>query len=333
MEESGHHSSLSGRTPHVKKLLLRLLTSAGAAAVLAGAVVVPAATQETAPAPAAVSIQSVSSSSKAVKPGAKLTGMRATTMLGKLTVKGKAPKTGYNRTKWFGAAWSYDFNHNHCQTRQDILSRDMSKVRKKGKCTVRTGTLADPYDGKLDTWRTGKNTVDIDHVVALGNAWISGAQYWTGTRGQTLRKSIANDPLNLVAADASLNRSKGEKNAAEWLPKNKRFRCQYVATQISVKYKYRLAVTSSEKAAMKRVLSGCKTQRAAKTGRYSIATGKSVAVKKTAAKSTKAKTVSGTIHPGAFCATAQHGYKGRAASGKTYTCKTSSTEKRYRWRA
>ena len=339
----------------MKKIAARLLSAFGAAAVVVGALL-PAqvASQQAAPEPAVTqpsaqatpSLQTAGTSSKAVKAGAALTGPRATSVLAKLTVKGKAPKTGYDRTRWFGAAWGYDYNKNHCQTRQDILRRDMSKVHfKKGShCLVASGTLADPYTGSVQNWRTGRATVDIDHVVALGNAWISGAQYWSGTRGQTLRRSIANDPLNLVAASSSQNRAKGDKNAAEWLPKNKRFRCQYVATQISVKYKYRLAVTSSEKAAMKRVLKGCPTQRAAKVSRYSIATGASVAKKSVAKKSTAkkapakksttkkapAKTVSKKVHPGAFCS--EHGYRGKASNGHTYTCKTSSTEKRYRWR-
>lgn len=296
--------------------------------ILPGTVVVAAQYEEPTQ---SVALGRTAASSRSVHPGARMNGPKATTTLCKLTVKGKAPKTGYNRTKYFGAAWSYDYNHNKCDTHDDILYRDMPSAKKKGRCNVRSGTLRDPYDGRTDHWKVGKGSVDIDHVVALGNAWISGAQYWTGTRGQTLRKSLANDPLNLVASDASQNRSKGDRNAAEWQPKNKGFRCQYVATQISVKYKYRLAVTKPEKQAMQRVLKGCKNQRAAKVGRLSIKTGASVAHQsKPKPTKNKGRYVRGHVHPGAFCS--QHGYKGRSNKGVTYTCKTSRTESRYRWR-
>ena len=223
--------------------------------------------------------QGGSSSSTA---GAKLDGPKATATLEKLTVKGKAPASGYDRTRWFGKAWAYDYDGNGCRTRDDILARDMTNVKYAGgsKCKVASGTLDDPYDGEVDSWKVGKNSVDIDHLVALQNVWVSGAQYWTGTAGQRQRESIANDPLNLIAADASLNRTKGAANAAEWLPKNTGFRCQYVATQISVKYKYQLSVTSAEKKAMQKILSGCSDQKAAKVAPLKIKTGRSVSLSK-----------------------------------------------------
>jgi hypothetical protein len=118
---------------------------------------------------------------------------------------------------------------------------------------VIAGQLLDPFSGKVITFSTTKVVIDIDHVVALSNAWQTGAAYFD----KALRTQIANDPLNLLAVDSKLNRQKGDGDAATWLPPNKSFRCEYVAKQIAVKTKYKLWVTSSEKEAIIRVLSVC----------------------------------------------------------------------------
>ena len=105
------------------------------------------------------------------------------------------------------------------------------------------------------------SAVQIDHVVALGNVFVSGGPQLTARQ----RVNIANDPLNLLAVDGPANEAKADGNAAEWLPPNKSFRCSYAARQIAVKSKYRLAVTQPEKDAMARVLASCPTE-AAPTG-------------------------------------------------------------------
>ncbi|MFD7980536.1 HNH endonuclease family protein [Streptomyces sp. NPDC059071] len=174
-----------------------------------------------------------------------------------LTVKGRAPKTGYEREK-FGRAWS-DVDRNGCGTRDDILARDLTGVRfTGGRCKVASGTLADdPYTGRSVDYVRGRSKVDIDHVVALSDAWQKGAQKWDpGTR---LR--FANDPLNLLAVDSTANRRKSDGDAATWLPPNKAYRCTYVARQVAVKKKYGVWVTAGERDAMKRVLAGCPGQR------------------------------------------------------------------------
>jgi hypothetical protein len=267
-----------------------------------------------------------------IKPGPKLNGPKALTVLNSLPVKGKAPGTGYNRNAKFGNGWK-DFNNNLCDERQDALKRDMSKVKYKDKkkCAVASGTLHDSYAGKTINWKIGAGSVDIDHAVALKNAWISGAQGLS----QAQRQALSNDPLNLIASDASSNRQKGDKNTAEWLPKNKGFRCQYVATQVSVKKKYALSVTAPEKAAMKKVLNTCKNQKAAKVTPIKPA-GKAPAAKpstpkKAAPKKSNSGTVSGTVYPGSYCKAADKGKKGKSKAGKTYTCKNDSSGKP-RWR-
>ena len=191
----------------------------------------------------------------------------ATTMLAALVVKGRGPKTGYDR-KNFGIAWSDDnhdlLGHNGCDTRNDILKRDLgAAVIKAGTngCVVLSGTLADPYTAQDITFERGTNTsaeVQIDHVVALSDAWQKGAQGW----GPLRRIDFANDPLNLLAVDASSNAAKGDGDAATWLPPNKPYRCSYVARQIAVKARYGLWVTTAERAAMSRVLSNCPAQTA-----------------------------------------------------------------------
>jgi hypothetical protein len=123
---------------------------------------------------------------------------------------------------------------------------------------VLSGRLADPYTSAMIAFvRGGASEVDIDHVVALGDAWQKGAQRWPRRE----RVAFANDPLNLLAVDASANRQKGDGDAATWLPANKAFRCAYVARQVSVKLKYALAVTAAEREAMRRVLGRCPTLR------------------------------------------------------------------------
>ena len=177
--------------------------------------------------------------------------------LDSLAVKGRASKTGYARDQ-FGQRWA-DLNRNGCDTRNDILKRDLSSIVFKAKtnnCVVLSGTLIDPYSGKTINFVRGNVTsmaVQIDHVVALSNAWQTGAfKLSIETRTQ-----FANDPLNLLAVDGSLNEQKGDGDAATWLPPLKSYRCKYVARQIAVKAKYGLWVTPPEKSTMKSILAKC----------------------------------------------------------------------------
>ena len=172
-----------------------------------------------------------------------------------LEVKGRAPMTGYSREA-FGQAW-LDADRNGCDTRNDVLARDLVEVAVKpgtSDCVVLSGVLDDPYTGQvLDFVRGSGPGVDIDHVVALGNAWATGGFRWDVRR----RAAIANDPMNLAAVDASSNRQKGAGDAATWLPPEQGHRCAYVARQVGVKAKYGLWVTPAERAAITRVLARC----------------------------------------------------------------------------
>ncbi|HET8690091.1 MAG TPA: HNH endonuclease family protein [Candidatus Saccharimonadales bacterium] len=185
----------------------------------------------------------------------KLTGSAASA-LKSLPVKGRAPKTGYTRAQ-FGDGWA---SAGSCDTRELILRRDLSSISLgPDGCTVESGRLLDPYTGQVIVFKRGSGTSDdvqIDHVVALSNAWQTGAQQLSFKQ----REAFANDPIELLAVDGDANQQKSDGDAATWLPKNKSFRCSYIARQIAIKAKYRLWVTAAERDAMTRVLASCPNQ-------------------------------------------------------------------------
>ena len=184
---------------------------------------------------------------------------QATDVLATLPVKGRGAKTGYSREQ-FGAAWA-DVDRNGCDTRDDILNRDLGgKEWRPGthECVVIAGVLHDPYTGdRLLFAKADAAAVQIDHVVALSDAWQKGAAQWDATR----RRVFANDPLNLLAVDGPTNLRKGDGDAATWLPPQRSYRCRYVARQVAVKAKWKLAVTRAERDAIARVLSRGPQQR------------------------------------------------------------------------
>lgn len=174
-----------------------------------------------------------------------------------IPVKGRAPKTGYSRDE-FGPAWA-DTDRNGCDTRNDILARDLTDETVKpgtNNCVVTSGILTDNYTGTTTNFVRGQDTstdVQIDHIVSLRDAWQKGAQQLSPEE----RKELANDPLNLMAADGPTNSAKGYKDAATWLPPNRAFRCEYVVRQTAVKAKYGLWVTHAEHDAITGILKGC----------------------------------------------------------------------------
>ncbi len=192
--------------------------------------------------------------------GAKAGEPTVVDVISTMAVKGRAPKTGYTREQ-FGTAWK-DVDHNGCDTRNDILNRDLSSITYKVSsqdCVVLSGVLVDPYSRESINFLRGVATsseVQIDHVVALSNAWQTGAFKLTLEK----RTALANDPLNLLAVKGRLNSQKGDGDAATWLPPRKSYRCQYVARQVAVKYKYGLWLTAPEKAAILRLLQACPGQ-------------------------------------------------------------------------
>lgn len=189
------------------------------------------------------------------KPGSALAALAT------LPVKGRAPMTGYSRAQ-FGDGWATVAG---CDMRDRILARDLLHKRYEadGSCEIESGILQDPYTRERISYvRGGGSGVDIDHVVALGDAWQKGAQQWSASR----RVAFANDPLELLSVSASANRAKGDGDAATWLPPNKSFRCAYVARQVAVKRKYGAWVTRAERDAIARVLDSCPAQRLPRAG-------------------------------------------------------------------
>ncbi|WP_336249215.1 GmrSD restriction endonuclease domain-containing protein [Stomatohabitans albus] len=179
-------------------------------------------------------------------------------LLASLETRPKDYRRRYQRSE-FGQGWA-DIDGNHCNTRNDILARDLRNVRKRGHCKVLSGILNGPYSGRVIHFQSGRYTsakVQIDHVVALKDAWLTGAQNLDKER----RIHLMNDPLNLLAVDGPANGDKGYKNAAEWLPPNEQFHCHYVARQIAVKARYHLWVTPQEHDTMAGVLAGCPPMR------------------------------------------------------------------------
>ena len=193
-------------------------------------------------------------------PFAAATEATASSALATLAVKGRAPKTGYDRDKLFGD-WA-DPDGNGCDARNDVLARDLTnKVFGTGrdKCLVLSGNLLDPYSGKSFNFVRGQGTsalIPIDHVVAVSDAWQKGAFKWDEIK----RVNFYNDPLNLMATQRALNSQKGDGDAATWLPPLKSYRCTYIARQIAVKAKYSIWVTKAEKEAMQRILKACPKQ-------------------------------------------------------------------------
>jgi hypothetical protein len=208
---------------------------------------------------AAFSVSGITTPAQAIR-FSEATEVTASSVLSSLPVKGRAAKTGYTRAQ-FGQAWA-DVDRNGCDTRNDMLKRDLTDIEFKVKtrdCVVLNGVLLDRYSGETINFVRGNVTsmeVQIDHVVALSNAWQTGAFKLTLMQ----RTAFANDPMNLFAVKGRLNSQKGDGDAATWLPPLKSFRCTYVAQQIAVKAKYSLWVTPPEKEAMTRILTACPKQ-------------------------------------------------------------------------
>ncbi len=192
-----------------------------------------------------------------IVPDAQAAAPTALEVVTQMVVKGRAPKTGYTRDQ-FGTAWK-DVDRNSCDTRNDILNRDLTSIIYKissKDCVVLSGVLIDPYSGESIDFLRGVTTsadVQIDHLVALSNAWQTGAFKFTIEK----RTALANDPLNLLAVKGKLNSQKRDADAATWLPPRKSYRCTYVARQLAVKYRYGLWLTAPEKEAMIRILKTC----------------------------------------------------------------------------
>lgn len=181
-----------------------------------------------------------------------------------IEVKPHAQRDDYDRKAQFGDGWK-DPDRNGCDARNDILNRDLSDTTyREGThgCIVTSGVLDDPYTEVSIDFVRGQDTstaVQIDHVVALSDAWQKGAPELS----EDQRVELANDPLNLFAVDGPTNAAKGDLDAASWLPPSDSFHCEYVAAQTAVKSKYGLWMTQAEHDAIYNIVStSCPNQQA-----------------------------------------------------------------------
>ena len=242
------------------------LAGVAALVVAAGATPLTGLTDLIAAVPTEPTAASTEPTAAATEPttGPATSGVTAMALLDAVTVKGRAPATGYSREQ-FGQSWA-DTDRNGCDTRNDMLGRDLTdRTFRPGTrdCVVLSGELADPYTGTVVRFsRSDASAVQIDHVVSLSNAWQTGAFAWTDQK----RLAFANDPVNLLAVDGPSNQAKSAGDAATWLPPNRAYRCAFVARQVAVKVKYDLWLTPPERDAVARVLQPCPGQPAPTDG-------------------------------------------------------------------
>jgi hypothetical protein len=156
---------------------------------------------------------------------------------------------GDYRRAAFGDAWTDDTaapgGHNGCDTRNDILDRDLvdKTFTAISRCptAVATGTLYDPYTNDTIAFTRGNQVgaaVQIDHIVPLALAWDLGARNWT----DDMRRRFANDPANLLAVQGKANQDKGDSEPADWMPPNHAFWCQYAVQFAAVLRGYALPI-------------------------------------------------------------------------------------------
>ena len=171
--------------------------------------------------------------------------------LAKLRDAAPGSMNGYSRDQ-FGTAWK-DVDHNGCDTRDDILVRDLDDVKKRDKCTVISGDLDDPYTGKTITFAKAHATeVQIDHIFPLGLAWKMGADGWSKDK----RTELANDRDNLLAVSGRPNEQKSDKGPSEWQPP-KAFQCTYAEKFIGIADEYHLSVTKADHSELGDMLDSC----------------------------------------------------------------------------
>jgi hypothetical protein len=233
--------------------------------------------------------------------------------------------SGYKRTAF--KHW-IDADRNGCNTRAEVLIEESIVKPKIGpKCKLTGGKWLSAFDGKTIT---NASQLDVDHMVPLAEAWRSGAWKWTAAQRQAFANDLENSEA-LIAVTASTNRSKGDKDPALWMPAKDH--CIYIQNWISVKVKYSLTIDIKESEKLNSYILSCGLSDSISPSPVSSPT---VAVTPTpAATSTPTQSSEPTLSikivtPGAFCSPT--GAIGKSNSGVTYTCKTSSTDSRNRWR-
>ncbi|WP_441959950.1 HNH endonuclease family protein [Mycolicibacterium houstonense] len=164
----------------------------------------------------------------------------------------------------FGDSWDDDNSapggHNGCDTRNDILNRDLADKTfvaiKRCPTAVATGRLHDPYTNEVVSFVRGNQvgaSVQIDHIVPLALAWDLGARDWP----DDLRLRFANDPANLLAVAGKANQDKGDQEPAHWMPPNRAFWCQYAVQVAEVLRGYALPVDAASAVVLREAAGTC----------------------------------------------------------------------------
>jgi hypothetical protein len=146
-----------------------------------------------------------------------------------------------------------DADRDGCSTRNEVLIKESRTMARTGAGCVVAGSWRSAYDGATTT---KASSFDIDHVVALKEAWDSGAWAWTQARRQDYANDLG-DSRSLRAVSAASNRSKSDKDPALWLPPLTSFRCTYATEWVVVKVRWTLSVDAAERTALKRILAAC----------------------------------------------------------------------------
>jgi DNA uptake protein ComE-like DNA-binding protein len=191
-------------------------------------------------------------------------GVLVATLLAELTVAAEHPD-GYDR-----ALFPHWVTTGGCSTRSHVLIRDSGGTATvETGCRVVAGSWYSPFD---DMWVTSPGALDIDHLVPLAEAWRSGARHWDADTRRRFANDLT-DPRTLIAVTAAANRSKADKDPADWLPPHRAYRCAYVGSWVAVKHVWELAVDVREKEAITAVLAGCGELRTDATAPARPATG------------------------------------------------------------
>lgn len=190
----------------------------------------------------------------------------ATTLLSKLRVVRESHGSTYSRAR-FGS-W-LDADGDCSNTRAEVLrAESRATVTANASCTVKTGSWTSKYDG---TRFTAATYLDIDHLVPLKEAWTSGAYAWSARK----RAAYANDlgyGASLIAVSVHANRAKGDGEPTTWLPAATGYRCAYLKNWVAVKYRWGLAVNTTEKSVLSRGLATyCTSYRVVKPAAPNIA--------------------------------------------------------------
>lgn len=171
----------------------------------------------------------------------------STAQLADLSVAANGSMSGYSRAE-FGDGWSTQSDH--CDSRVDVLKAQDQLTPPSG-CTISSGRWMSLYDGITVT---SAHELDIDHLVPLANAWVTGARSWTPTQRETFANDVS---AELIAVSAHSNRSKGDQPPPGYEPPNRAEDCAYAQRWITVKTKYHLSIQSSEHDALAQMLTTC----------------------------------------------------------------------------